>query len=598
MQGLIGELQRRNVFRVAMLYLVASWVTLQMADVGVSLLGLPGWTGRLVVLLLAIGFPVAVVVAWAYELTPDGLKRDHAVPPEESIAHVTGRKLDLLIVAVSVLAILVVAADRFIPRASQSPQAIGAAAAVASAPPAIDTRSIAVLPFVNMSEDASNVYFSEGLSEDLINSLARLPRLRVIGRTSSFQFKDKQADVRAIGEALGVATVLEGSVQKLDERVRVNAQLVSTADGSEVWADTFERDLGDAFAIQDDIVAEVVKALRMELAGPGARRDEAPSDPEAYTLALKGRYFLNRNTRADLRKAAEFYRAAIAQAPDYAKAWAGLAGVYYAQTSYNHLPVSVGLKAMRAAVARALQLDPDLPAGHHMLAAIQKDYDWDWAGAERSIARAQRLAPGNPDVLRQAGTLKMIRGSPEDAIALYRQSLELDPLQLTTLNNLAIAQYYQGHLDDAAGTIAKLVELNPHSDGAPYLAGLVALAQGRAPAALAAFEREPPGLWRLQGEALAYHAMGRADASDAALARMTERFGGDSAFQVAEVHAFRGDNDAAMAWLERAYDQRDGGLSEVRGDPLLRGLQPDPRYRAFLGRMGLAPAGPLAGMPE
>ena len=178
------------------------------------------------------------------------------------------------------------------------------------------------------------------------------------------------------------------------------------------------------------------------------------------------------------------------------------------------------------------------------------------------------------------------------------QSLELDPLQLITLNNLAIAQYYQGHLDDAAGTIAKLVELNPHSDGAPYLAGLVALAQGRAPAALAAFEREPPGLWRLQGEALAYHAMGRADASDAALARMTERFGGDSAFQVAEVHAFRGDNDAAMAWLERAYGQRDGGLSEVRGDPLLRGLQPDPRYRAFLARMGLAPAGPLAGMPE
>lgn len=589
MPGLIGELQRRNVFRVAMLYLVASWVTLQIADVGVSLLGLPGWTGRLMVLLLAIGFPVAVGVAWAYELTPDGLRREHAVPPEESIARVTGRKLDLLIVAVSVLAILVVAADRFIPRASQSPPATTAAEAEpAAAPAAVDKRSIAVLPFVNMSKDASNVYFSEGLSEDLINSLARLPRLRVIGRTSSFQFKDKQADVRAIGEALGVATVLEGSVQKLDERVRVNAQLVSTTDGSEVWADTFERDLGDAFAIQDDIVGEVVKALRIELTGPDAGRRDMPSDPEAYTLALKGRYFLHRNTRQDLRKAADFYREAIEAAPDYAPAWAGLAGVYYAQTSYHHMPVDVGLKAMRATVLRALALDPDLVAGHHMLAAIQKDYDWDWVAAGKSIDRAQRLAPGNPDVLRQAGTLKMIRGSLGEAITLYQQSLELDPLQLITLNNLAVAEYYAGRLDEAQGTLGTLLELNPRSDGAPYLEGLVALARGRGSEALAAFDREPDGLWKLQGEALAHHALGQREASDAALAEMTRRFADDSAFQIAEVHAFRGDNDTAMDWLERAYAQRDGGLTEIRGNPLLRNLQRDPRYRAFLARMGLA----------
>lgn len=585
MPGLIGELQRRNVFRVVLLYLVASWVTLQVADVGVSLLGLPKWTGRLVVLLLGIGFPVAVVVAWVYELTPDGLKREHAVPREDSIAQLTGRRLNVLIVAVSVLAIAVVVADRLIPRATQAPRAVVATATVEPAPE--DARSIAVLPFVNMSEDAANVYFSEGLSEDLINSLALLPNLRVIGRTSSFQFKDKQADLRTIGEKLGVATVLEGSVQKVGERVRVNAQLVSTADGSELWADTYERDLGDAFAIQDDIVGDVVKALRIELIDRDVRRRDVPSDPEAYTLSLKGRYFLNRNTAQDLRKAARFYREAIALAPDYAPAWAGLAGVYYAQTGYNHMPVAIGLKAMRATVQRALALDPDLAAGHHMLAAIQKDYDWDWAAAEKSIARAQRLAPGSSDVLRQAGTLKMIRGSTDAAIALYQQSLELDPLQVITLNNLAIAQYYGGHLDDAAATIGKLVELNPHSDGAPYLEGLVALAQGRPREALAAFEREPAPLWRLQGQALAYHAMGQEDASNAALARMTAQFATDSAFQIAEVHAFRGDNDAAMAWLQRAYAQRDGGLSETKGDPLLRKLQPDPRYQAFLQRMGL-----------
>lgn len=587
MSGLIGELQRRNVFRVALLYLVASWVTLQVADVGVSLLGLPMWTGRLVVLLLSIGFPVALVIAWAYELTPDGLKREHAVPREDSITHVTGRKLNILIGAVSVLAIVVVVADRFIPRAAPVPQTT-VTTTPAVEPSRDDTPSIAVLPFVNMSEDASNVYFSEGLSENLINSLARLPDLRVIGRTSSFQFKDRQADVRMIGEKLGVATVLEGSVQKSDENVRVNAQLVSTVDGSEVWAETYERELGDAFAIQDDIVSDVVKELRVELLDPCAQRYCVPSDPKAYALTLKGRYFLHRNTRRDLSKAADFYREAIALAPDYAPAWAGLAGVYYAQTSYNHMPVEIGLKAMRAAVQRALALNPDLAAGHYMLAAIQKDYDWDWDAAEKSIARAQRLAPGDPDVLRLAGSLKMTRGSFDAAIELYRQSLELDPLQLITLNNLAIAQYYDGRLDEAADTIDKLVELNPHSDGAPYLEGLVALAQGRPREALAAFEREPAGLWKLQGQALAYHALGQANASDAALTQMTQKFAADSAFQIAEVHAFRGDNDAAMAWLERAYAQRDGGLSETRGDPLLRKLQSDPRYHAFLVRMGLA----------
>ena len=586
MSGLIGELQRRNVFRVAMLYLVASWVALQMADVGVSLLGLPHWTGRLVLLLLVLGFPVALVVSWAYELTPDGLRREHAVAREDSISHLTGRRLDVLIGIVSVVAIVVVAADRLVPRAAEV--AAPAPAPILALAPVADQRSIAVLPFVNMSEDAANVYFSEGLSEDLINSLARLPHLRVIGRTSSFQFKDQQADVRMIGDKLGVATVLEGSVQKAGDRVRVNAQLVSTTDGSELWADAYERGLGDAFAIQDDIVGDVVKALRIELANPGAPALDVPSDPEAYTLMLKGRYFLQRNTRQDLRKAAGFYREAIAVAPDYAPAWAGLAGVYYAQTSYNHMPVAVGLKAMRAAVQRALALDPDLVAGYHMLAAIQKDYDWDWAAAEKSIDRAQRLAPGNADVLRQAGTLKMIRGSLQDAIALYQQSLDLDPLQSITLNNLAIAQYYAGRLDEASATLAKLVELNPHSDGAPYLEGLVALSRGRPRDALAAFEREPAVLWRLQGEALAYHALGQSAASDAALAEMTRQFAGDSAFQIAEVHAFRGDNDAAMEWLERAYAQRDGGLSETRGDPLLRNLQPDPRYAAFLGRMGLA----------
>ena len=590
MPGLIAELQRRNVLRVAILYVIVSWVALQVADVGVSLLGLPLWSGRLVALLLAVGFPVALAFAWIYELTPDGLRRERDVPAAASITQQTGRRINWLIGAVGVLAIAAIVADRLLPRAA-------APAPVATVAPATPTTtaaashasvpSIAVLPFVNMSEDAANVYFSEGLSEELINALARLPDLRVIGRTSSFQFQGKPQDVRVIGARLGVANVLEGSVRTAGERMRVNAQLVSTRDGSELWSNSYERNAGDVFAIQDDIAADVVKALRVKLLQRPTSARSAAAGGQAYTLVLKAHYFLLRSTREDLQKAKALYSEAIRLAPTYAKAWVGLAGVYYAQTSYDHLPVATGLKAMRAATQKALALDPDFPAAHHMMAAIQMSYDWNWAAAEQSINRAHVLAPGDPSILRQAGTLDMTLGRFDEAIDLYRQSLDLDPLAATTLNNLAIAQYYDGDLTAAEDSIHKLLELAPDSDGASYFLGLVALARAQPQAAMTAFAHEPGEVWRLQGEALAAHALGQAAASDAAMTALEARYADDSAFQIAEAHAFRGEKTAALAWLDRAYAQRDGGLSELKGDPLLRNLENDPRFNAFLARMHL-----------
>jgi adenylate cyclase len=586
--GLIAELQRRNVIRVGVLYVISAWVTLQVADVGVSLLGLPHWTGRMVALLLAIGFPLALVFSWIYELTPDGLRREHTIPRDASISEQTGRRINVLIGVVAALAILTVAADRIFPRADSGARTTSGVASVAKVVPSpLRGPSIAVLPFVNMSEDAANVYFSEGLSEELINTLARLPNLRVIGRTSSFQFRDRPEDLRVIAGKLGVAHVLEGSVRKIGDRVRVNAQLVSAIDGAELWSGSYERSLGDAFAIQDEIVGDVVKALRVRLLDTHASSSASPSDPEAYALVLRGHYFLEKNTTADLRKAEALYREAVRRAPDYAKAWAGLAAVYYAQTSYGHLPVATGLQAIRSAAEKALSLDPDLVAGHYVMASLQMNYDWDWAAAEASLNRAHALAPGDPAVLRQAGTLKLTQGRVGEAIALDRQSLELDPLDLTTLNNLAIAQYYAGHLDDGEATVRKLMELAPQSDGASYLLGLIALARDRPQDALDAFARESGEVWRLQGRALALHALGQPAAADAAMAALERKFGADSAFQIAEARAFRGETDAAFAWLDRAYAQRDGGLAEIRGDPLLRRLENDPRHAAFLRRMRL-----------
>lgn len=588
MSSLIAELKRRNVFRVAVLYAIAAWLVLQITDVSVSLLGLPRWTGKLIFLLLGIGLPVALVLAWVYELTPDGIKPDPGGRRSAAASSATGRRLDIVIGVMAVVAIAVVVADRLFPAVTAPASSTSASASRLLRKPAATTPSIAVLPFVNMSDDPANAYFSEGISDELINSLCRLTGLRVIGRTSSFQFQGKPEDLRVIGAVLGVAHVLEGSVRKAGERVRITAQLVSTRDGSQQWSGSYDRELGDVFAVQDSIVDDVVKALRVELVDKHAvTRASKPSAPQAYALAMEGRYWLHRNSSRDLGKAEAAYREAIRLAPDYAPAWAGLAATYYSQTSYASLPTSSGLEQMQAAADKALTLDPDLAAGHHVMAMIQMGYDWDWTAARKSVDRALALAPGDTATIRQSGTLEMTLGNFDKAIELYLQSLDVDPLDGTTLNNLALAQYYAGYLPDAEASISKLNDLNPQSNGATYLRGLLQLASGRPQEALATFAAEPGALWKLQGQTLAYQALGQATESDAALAALTRDFGHDSAYQIAEAHAYRGEADAAFRWLERSYLQRDGGLSEIKGDPLLANLKSDPRYRTFLEKMKL-----------
>jgi len=450
------------------------------------------------------------------------------------------------------------------------------------------TPSIAVLPFVDMSPEKNQEYFSDGLAEELLNDLAKIPGLRVAARTSSFQFKGKTEDLRTVGEKLNVATILEGSVRKQGQRVRVTAQLIKVEDGFHLWSETYDRQLSDIFAVQDEIARSVAGSLKVTLLGgktatPSARGTNA----EAYNAYLQGRYFLQRRSKENVEKALGYYEQAIKLDPGYAPAWAGLATARSVQADGGYLPVEEGYGKAREAAERALALDVNLAEAHAAMGRIKRIYDWDWAGADASYQRALALEPGNATVVRGAAVLAGNLGRSEEAMALDRRAVELDPLSVATHFNLGLHAYYAGRLEEAAAALKKALELNPDYPAAHTLLGKVYLAQAHPQEALVEIERETEPAWRLRGLALAYHALGRKKESDAALAEYVAKYQAVDAFQIAELYAFRGEADRAFEWLERAYAQRDGGLSDMKGDPLLKSLERDPRYAAFLKKMRL-----------
>jgi TolB-like protein/Tfp pilus assembly protein PilF len=587
--SVIAELKRRNVVRVAVLYGLAAWLILQVADVLIPALGLPDWVMRFVALLLILGFPLVLIFSWVYELTPEGLKKQHEVDLNQSITHETGRKINYLIGALAVLAIVVVAVERFIPRTAPIPAATDAAsgASSAEAPVQAAAKSIAVLPFVNMSSDPGNEYFSDGLSEELLNVLAKLPELRVIGRTSSFQFKGRNEDLRVIGEKLNVAHVLEGSVRKSGNKVRITAQLIKAADGSHLWSETYDRTLDDIFAVQDDIAGEVVKALQVTLLGTALTPRSEPQDSEAYNLALQGRFFLERRGREDFERSVEYFRRSLERDRDYAPAWAGLSQAYARQADNGYAPAADGYRRAREAAEKALALDAQLVDAHLAMGTIQRSYDWDWEAADTSYRRALDLEPGSAQALRLAGVQALTLGRWNEAIDLANKAIERDPLRPNSYNNLSLALLAVNRDTEAEAASRKALELDPDGAYRHYGIGRALLLQGKTDAALREMQQETDESWRLCGLPLVFHALGRRDESDAALAALKDKYAGDSAYQIAEAHAFRGEADLAFEWLERAYAQRDGGVTEIKGDRLMRGFVGDPRYKAFLKKLKL-----------
>jgi TolB-like protein/class 3 adenylate cyclase/Tfp pilus assembly protein PilF len=448
--------------------------------------------------------------------------------------------------------------------------------------------SIAVLPFDDQSPEKNQEYFSDGLAEELQNGLAEIPGLRVAGRRSSFQFKGKTEDSRVIGQKLNVANILEGSVRKQGNRARIAVVLVKAADGFDLWSQTFNRDMSDIFAVQEEIARAVSGELKLKLLGTKA---EAPSarttNAEAYDAYLQGVYFRGRSNKENLEKAIFYLQEAIKLDPRYATAWVELGLAHKGQADASYVPVDEGYRKARQAVDRALLLDPDLGSAHSALGAIKTDHDWDWSGADASFRKALVLAPGSVSAIAGAGWLALVSGRFDEAIARYEQVIKIDPLTSPGYLNLGMALHYVGQQEKAVAAFRKALELAPEKEILHSLIGRSYLAQSRGPEALAEMEQEKNPVFRLTGLALAYRALGKGKESDASLAELIRKFPKDAPYQIAEVYAFRKEPDRAFEWLERAYVERDSGLSEMKGDPLVKTLDRDPRFAAFLKKMGL-----------
>ena len=450
------------------------------------------------------------------------------------------------------------------------------------------TPSVAVLPFADMSAEKNQEYFSDGLAEEILNKLAKTPALRVVARTSSFQFKGKTGDLRSVGETLNASTILEGSVRKQGNRVRVTAQLIKAADGFQLWSDTYDGELTDIFAVQDDIAKAVAAALQVTLLGSASAAQAAPhKNVEAHNAVLQGRYFRDRGGKENLEKAAGYFEQALKIDPNYAAAWAGLASVRRDQAGFGYVPLDEGYRQARAAADRALALDGNLADAHALIGTIKTQHDWDWAGAEASLQRALALEPGNVVVLRRQAQLASALGRLDEALRLDRRVVEIDPLSSVSWHSLGFRAYSAGRFEEAVPASKKALELSPERPISHGLLGVITVFQGRSQDALAEIQKEPEAPWRLYALAIAHHALKENKQADEALTELIARFQDDFAYQIAAVYAFRGEADRAFEWLERAYAQRDGGLTALKADPLLKSLRGDPRYTAFLNKMRL-----------
>jgi len=580
-----GELKRRNVFRVAAAYLTLGWIVTEVTSTVAPMLHLPEWVGPVVLWIGVIGFPFVLLFSWIYELTPEGLKKETEVDRTQSVTHHTARKLDYVIIVLLIVAIGFAAFHEFRPGARRV-TVVASAQPDAAPEPKID-RSVAVLPFVDMSAARDQEYFADGISEEVLNLLAKVPQLRVIARTSSFSFKGREADIAEIAHKLNVANVLEGSVRTSGDKVRITAQLIRASDSSHMWSETYDRQLTDVFAVQDEIAAAVVEQLKVTLLDAPLKTRK--TDPKAYALYLQGRELEYQYSPQSLERAIALYRQALAIDPSYAPAWDRLVVAYFGQVDLGVLTPERGVELMRDASSKALEADPDYaPAyGHAAMpeAFIERKYE----AAARHVEQGLALDPTNLDIISVASSVARRLGRLELAIALGEYVASRDPVNTDAYDNLGLAYRYNGELDKSIAAYRTLLSLAPEAGWQHTALGYVLLEKGDVDAALEEFEKEPVECFRLGGQAVAYRTLERIAESDAATTEMVRKCAGTKPFGVAAILASRGDVDGAFATLQKAAEINDLDLGAIVTFPAFDDMRDDPRWLPFMRRLGLAP---------
>lgn len=578
--GFLAELKRRNVLRAGVFYIGAAWALTQGLAQLFPVFGINDWVVRWIVIAAVIGFPFWIAFAWFYEFTPSGLRRESDIDPADSAAHSTNRKFDFAIIGVLAIAVVLLLTNTLVWHKGQGLET----GSGTSAPPL----SIAVLPFVNMSPDKQQDYFSDGLSEELLNQLAQVPQLRVIARTSSFSFKGKEVDIATIAKALHVANVLEGSVRKDGDTLRITAQLVRADDSSNLWSQTYDRKLTDIFKVQDEISRQVVAALKLKLLPaqqPGSLQHT--HNAGAYQLYLLGKQVERRDS--DHPRAVRLLREAVAMDPDYANAWAELAVATDELANNEDSPVRAeqDVKTAFAAANRAIALAPNLSDGYASRGLLRYNRSWDWRGSLADFKRGHALDPSNVALLNYYATsLFFVFNRHREAIVMSRRATVLDPLSIHAWEGLGRLLQADGQIPAADEAFRKAIGINAGATWGNYLLGYDELAAGDAKSALTHFRLIQEDAWVLAGTAVAEYSLGHARASQQALDTLKSQFAAGYAFQIAAVHAWRGEKGQAFAWLDRALAQRDVGMARLRQDPTLAKLHGDPRFAELVDKMG------------
>jgi TolB-like protein/lipoprotein NlpI len=578
--SLFAELRRRNVLRAGVLYIGVVWAFGQGLSQFSPAIGLPDWATRWFLVAAVIGFPFWIAFAWFFEFTPEGIKRERDVEPHESITHHTGRKLDFAIIGVLAVAVVLLLTNTFVWH-----KGAGLSADADSAP--IAEHSIAVLPFVDMSSGKDQEYFSDGISEELLNLLAKIPQLQVTARTSSFSFKGKEVAIPEIARTLHVANVLEGSVRKSGNAVRITAQLIRAGTDTHLWSQTYDRKLDDIFAIQDEIAADVVKQLKITLLG--AAPTVRTTDPEAYALYLQAVQLGRQQTADAFKQSDALYRKVLAIDPRYAPAWTGLSRNLSNETGQGLLPNKEGLAQARDAATKALAIDPEYAPAHAGLGWIAMYGDNDLAGAAQHFERALALDPSDLHVLGNGASLLQALGRLDEGLALDEAVVHRDPVNVTSLYNMGLHQRIAGRFDAAIASYRTVLSLAPGRGGAHAQLGNALLLKGDAQGALAEIEQEKSDNWKMIGLPMAYHALGRKGDSDAALAALIAKYEKDAPYNIAHDYAYRGEADKAFAWLDKAVEYGDPGISEIATENLFDKIHADPRWLPFLRKVGKAP---------
>jgi serine/threonine-protein kinase len=573
-----GELKRRNVYKVGVAYAVVAWLVMQVASQIFPFFEIPNWVVRFVVLLLVIGFPVALIVAWAFEVTPQGIKRTETADAAGQRSRGVAWIYVVLIGAAFSVGLFFVGrytAGRAIPRHSE-------AATAAS------QTSIAVLPLINESGDPKDEYFSDGLSEELIAALAQISGLKVIGRSSSFRFKERKEEPKTIGEKLGVSTLLDGTVRKQGDRVRIVAELVNATDGIQLWTRTFDRELKDIFAVQEEIARAVAESLKVTLLGSQDRsaQSRAPSNVEAHNAYLQGHFHFQRRNLEDYRKAVGFFDEAIRLDPGYALAYAERS------EAWSFIGDLTGQRAIawpkaKSDAEKAVAMAPELAEARAALGWVRCFIDWKFVEGLSELRRAKELSPANPTANDLLARVIVYLGKLDEAERHARHAVELDPLSVITQGNLARVLICAGKLDEADAVARKAAELQPAAASIRRWQVVAAVLRGDSETALREAQLEPDDGYRRFEFALAQQIQDDRQAADAALADLIANGRDNLAYQIAEVYAVRGEKDKAFEWLQIALDNHDTGMLALLVDPLVRSLRDDPRYKNFVSKLGL-----------